>query len=103
MSSSAPRPWEAKVDPRLRRLLARAQNHPEEASQVVNVFVRFTGSADSLRAHGVKVRAVAGDIATASIELENVPRAASLSEVVFMELSKSWGEERGGPSRPTGR
>jgi hypothetical protein len=91
VSRLAPLPWEAKVDARLRRLLARARCHPDESRQVVDVFVRFAGSADSLRAHGVKVRAVAGDIATASIELENVPRVASVGEVVFMELSKSWG------------
>ena len=91
MSSLAPPPWEAKIDARLRGLLARARCHLEEAAQVVNVFVRFTGSADSLRAHGVRVRSVAGDIATASIELGSVPRIASLKEIVFMELSRSWG------------
>ena len=90
MSSLAPPPWEAKIDARLRRLLARARCHPEEADQVVNVFLRFTGSADSLRAHGVRVRSVAGDIATASIELRIVPLVASSTEVVFMELSRSW-------------
>ena len=84
-------PWEAKIDHRLRALLARTEGHPEEASQIVNVFIRFTGRAEFLCAHGVSVRTVAGDIATASIALSDIPRIAGISEILFMELSQPLG------------
>jgi hypothetical protein len=85
------RSWETKVDHRLRALLARTEGHPVEASQLISVFVRFLGDAGTLRAYGLAVRAIASDIATASIILSDVPRAASAPEVVFIELSQPLG------------
>ncbi len=101
MSAMAPDPrhptWEAKIDQRLRALLARTQERPEEANQIVNVFVRFTGHAESLRAHGVMVRTVAGDIATASIALSDISKVASAPEILFMELSRPVGPDSSSP------
>ena len=87
MSTDA-RSWESKVDHRLRALLVRAQGHPAEASRVVDVLLRFTGNVESLRAQGVAVRAVAGDIGTAAITLASVPTVASAPEILFIELSR---------------
>ena len=90
---ATPLPWESKVDARLSALVARAQRDPQAAGTIANVFVRFTGDAASLRALGVKVRAVAGDIATASIALSDVPRVASMAEIMFIELSRPLGPD----------
>jgi hypothetical protein len=82
------RSWGSKVDHRLRALLARTQGHPADASRVVDVLLRFTGDVESLRTQGVVVRAVAGDIATASIALADIPTAASAPGVLYIELSR---------------
>lgn len=109
MSDAKPSPWAAKVDARLQALIVRAEGRAEEAGQSVNVFVRFSGDAESLRMQGVLVRAVTGDIATASVMLSDIPRIASLPEILFMELSRQPGanfsspaEDQADASRATG-
>jgi hypothetical protein len=80
--------WERKVDHRLRALLERTKGKVDWMHREVNVAVRFSGSIDSLSPYGLKVRAVAGDIATASIFLDEIAKAASAPEILFIELSR---------------
>jgi hypothetical protein len=84
------RGWEAKVDHRLRALLGpvQVQPGPGEVRRPVSVFIRFRGDAAALRARGVSVRSVAGDVATATIDLLDIPGVASAPEIVFVELSR---------------
>jgi hypothetical protein len=79
--------WQAKIDHHLRALLERTRDNPEERKQVVNVLVRFSGSVTALEAQGIKLRTIAGDIATASITLLEIPRVANISQILFLELS----------------
>ena len=81
--------WQAKIDHRLRALIDRAKDRPEEANQIVNVLVRFSGSITALEAQNIRLRTLAGDIAIASIPLAEIPRIASLPEIVFIEMSQS--------------
>jgi hypothetical protein len=83
--------WKAKIDHRLRAQLALYGDSPEEADRRVNVLVRFAGSVQALQAHGLAVRTAAGDIATASLRLADVPKAARAPEILFIELSQSLG------------
>jgi hypothetical protein len=85
--------WQSKIDHRLRALLARGEERPREADQSVNVFVRFTGPAQALLRYGVTLRTVAGDIATASIPLREIPRVASAPEILFIELARPLGPD----------
>lgn len=82
------RGWEAKVDHRLRALLEPVQSGPGEVRRPVSVFIRFQGDAAALQARGVSVRSVAGDVATATIDLLDIPGVASAPEIVFVELSR---------------
>ncbi len=92
MTSSVRNPeWINKVDSRLRALISRTGDHRPDSSQLVNLIIRFTGSVDFLQAHGVELRAVAGDIATVSVTLSDVPKIASIPEILFMELSRPLG------------
>lgn len=53
--------------------------------------VRFVGSVDALRAHGLEVGTVAGGVATATIALCDVPTAARSAEVIYIEASHPLG------------
>ena len=85
--------WEAKIDHRIRALLAGNQRDADSASQIVNVFVRFIGSPESLRAQGLMLRTIAGDIATASIHLSDIPRVAMSPQILCIELSQGLGPD----------
>lgn len=80
--------WQAKIDHRLRALIDRAKDRPEEANQIVNVLIRFSGSVTALEAQRIRLRTIAGDIAVASVPLAEIPRIASLPEIVFIEMSQ---------------
>ena len=81
--------WERKLDHRLRALLARTPDISARAGQQVHVFIRFGGDPAGLRALGVDLGSVAGDIATASVHLADLPRLAGDSQIAFIELSHS--------------
>jgi hypothetical protein len=77
--------WDSKLDPRLRALVAQGT---ESANLRVGIFIRFTGSVESLRAPGLELRSVVGDIATAWIAVREVPTLAKRNDVVFLEMSR---------------
>ena len=85
--------WTAKVDHHLRALFERSRDKPDEARQLVRVFVRVTENADveSLRAVGLQLGSVAGNIATASLILSDVPTVASAPDILFIEMSQPLG------------
>lgn len=83
--------WRRRVDP---KLLTLADDPGEDPDSVVQVFVRFTGPAGALREHGLDVRSVAGDVATASVALRDLPRAAGAPGVVFLQASGSFAPRR---------
>ena len=76
--------WEAKLDPRLRALLARAGAASDE---VVHVLLRFSGPHENLAGQRVAVRTISGDIATATLALADVATLASDPRVLFVELA----------------
>lgn len=78
--------WERKLDHRLKATIDRVGSDPAQASRTVSVFVRFRGDVSNLRALGLQVRTVAGDIATASLRLADVEEAARSDSVSFIEL-----------------
>jgi hypothetical protein len=79
--------WRRKLDARLIDLAEDAG----ESAEPVGVFVRFRGPPEQLARHGFAVGNVAGDIATATIALDELERAAGADEVVFIELSRPLG------------
>lgn len=85
--------WERKVDHRTRALVARTAAGTADASQEVNVFVRFVGDPSDLAALGLGVRSVAGDIATASIRIGDIEAVAGSPAVVLLELAQPLGPD----------
>ena len=67
---------------------------------MVEVFARFHGPAAGLRDHGFALRSVAGDVATMSIALRDVARAASAPGVEYIQLSSALAVPPG--TRPDG-
>jgi hypothetical protein len=84
--------WTGKVDQRIRALVAAAGGEP---GGEVNVFVRFTGDPGDLAALGLTVRSVAGDIASASIPVADIPAAAGSPSVVLLELARPLAPDAG--------
>lgn len=82
------RPWQGKVDHRLRALVEGARDGRHDADGRVMVFVRFRGEVERLRGFGLETGTVAGDVAVASVSLADVPRAAADASIVFIELSR---------------
>lgn len=85
--------WQSKIDHRLRALWARIQE-PDRAHHSIRVLLRFTGSDDLLKELGVQVHSVAGDIASGSIMLTDLPRIASATESLFIELAQPLTHDR---------
>ncbi len=79
--------WQRKIDHRLRALWARVPE-PDRAHQSIRVLLRFTRSADLLKRLGVQVHSVAGDIASGSMILTDLPRIASTAAILFVELAQ---------------
>lgn len=79
--------WENKVDHRLRALWARVTDS-ERRSQTIRVLVRFVGSVEQLKNAGLQVGSVAGDIASGSMVLDDLPRVARAPEIAYMELAQ---------------
>jgi hypothetical protein len=84
---SAPIGWENKVDHRLRALWARLTDN-ERRNQTIRVLVRFIGSVEQLKNTGLKVGSVAGDIATGSMTLDDLPHIAIAPAIAYMELAQ---------------
>ncbi|MGK3960840.1 S8 family serine peptidase [Sorangium sp. So ce118] len=59
-----------------------------ESEIVADVLVRFRGDAGRLADLGVKVRSVAGDVATAEVPLRVLPRLEQDPDTIFIELSR---------------
>jgi hypothetical protein len=90
-------PWEAKLDHHLRAYVARRSGDPAAESEVISVLIRLQGPSDGLRAKGIQLRTMAGDIATASVALHDLPAVAREPAVVFIEMSRPLGPDE--PSR----
>lgn len=86
MSDETPH-WQRKIDHRLRALWVRIPE-PDRARHSIRVLLRFTGSDDLLKELGVQVHSVAGDIASGSIVLADLPRIANAAESLFIELAQ---------------
>ncbi|MGI8838138.1 MAG: hypothetical protein ACR2H4_16090 [Pyrinomonadaceae bacterium] len=84
--------WENKVDHRLRALWARVPDS-DRASQSVRVLFRFIGTVEGLKITGLKVGSVAGEIATGTVVLDDLPRIAAAPEIIFMELAQPLGPD----------
>jgi hypothetical protein len=54
----------------------------------LRILVKFSGGVDELKDAGLTVGSVAGDIATGSIRLSDLPAIASAPNVVFIELAQ---------------
>jgi hypothetical protein len=92
LSTETPR-WLPKVDHRLRALWARVPEG-DRARHSVKVFLRFSGSDASLKGLGAQVHSVAGDIASSTIMLIDLPHIASAAQVIFIELAQVLGQDR---------
>ena len=79
--------WQRKIDHRLRALWARVPE-PDRAPHSIRVLLRFAQSDDLLRKLGVQVHSVAGDVASGSIMLADLPRIANAAEILFIELAQ---------------
>jgi hypothetical protein len=79
--------WLGKIDHRLRALWERIPE-PERSRHEVRVLLRFTGSADFLKDLGAQAHSVAGDIASCTIVLGELPRIADAAQVTFVELAQ---------------
>lgn len=53
-----------------------------------SVFIKFRGNIGRFRRLGVKVRSVAGDIATATVPLKSIPDLEADEDVIYIELSR---------------
>ena len=85
--------WQRKIDHRLRALWARVPE-PDHARHEVRVLLRFTGTVERVKEVGVRVHSVAGDIASGSIMLSDLPLIADASEVLFVELAQPLAPDR---------
>ena len=79
--------WERKVDHRLRALWVSVAE-AERANRRVHVFYQFRGPVARLQQLGAHVGSVVGDIAPGTLLLIDLPRIASASEVVFIEMGQ---------------
>jgi Csp protease B prodomain len=85
--------WESKIDHRLRAMIERTPIDSNKSNITINVLIKFSGESGPLEHHGIKTRAISGDIATAQIAVQNIKRVASMPEVLFMELSHALGPD----------
>lgn len=84
--------WEAKIDHRLRSLLAAQDLQITPTNRTVNVFIHFHGPIEALqKIAGLTIRTVAGEIATATIALSDLPGAAKSPQIIFIEQAGSLG------------
>jgi subtilisin family serine protease len=96
----------SKIDPRLKFLRETQEDLGElealgrfafEFAEVpapkVTVIVQFSGSIDELNDIGFETRTVAGDVATGSIEMDNLEDLAALDSVVKIESSRPMTDE----------
>lgn len=96
MSAEAhPPAWLRKLDHRLRALWERTPHGAAGTGQRVHVFIRFSGDTAGLRTLGVELGSVAGDIATASFPLDDLPKVAGSAQVAFIELSRPLAPDAG--------
>lgn len=70
-----------KLSPSLRARLRR----PRGAEARVRVVVRFRGGQEQLRALGLSLGSIAGDLATADVALDDLPAIARAPEIVYVE------------------
>lgn len=90
----------SKLDPKLELLLkkkdqenqprriVRAQSEGEEPPQIVRILIKFTGDLSELQALGFQSRAVAGNIASGEVSLDDLPAIAALDTVIKIEMSR---------------
>jgi subtilisin family serine protease len=55
------------------------------AGRRLAVFVRFTGDLDKIKANGLAVQSVEGNLAIGTVEIEDVEKIAALDDVVFIQ------------------
>lgn len=91
--SKEPVSWQRKFDHRLQALWLRVPE-AERARHSVRVLFRFNGPDESLKRLGAQVHSVSGDIASGTVLLSDLPRIASASEILFVELAQSLTHDR---------
>lgn len=84
--------WQRRLDHRLRALWARIPAGDRQR-QRINVLLRTSLSDDRLARLGVRVHSVAGDIASGSMVLADVPRLAAAEDILFVELAAPLGHD----------
>jgi hypothetical protein len=89
-------PWQRKVDPRLRQLVAGWRAGREDGHRVLHVLVRVQGDLDSLASAGLHLGSRAGDVAIGAVALKDIPTVGSLPQVTFMEVSRPWTQDEMG-------
>lgn len=87
--------WLGKIDHRLRALWERTPE-PDRSRHRVRVLLRFTGSNEFLKELGAQVHSVAGDIASCTMSLGELPRIAGAAQVTFIELAQILAQDRHG-------
>ena len=85
-SDEAPR-WQGKIDHRLRALWERVPA-ADRARQRIRVLMRLSRLDDPLSDLGVQVHSVAGDVASGTITLADLPRVANAAEILYVELAQ---------------
>lgn len=93
----------AKLSPSLRAQLHDLRLRGTEAR--IRVLVRFHGEPERLRALGLSVGSIVGDLATAEVALDDLPAIVRAPEIVYVEGARAlWPdtgsrEELGPPER----
>ena len=88
MTREPPRPleqWEHKTDQLLRAIVER--EGVTTGTKRVDALVWFEGDVEALAGLVLAVRSLAGDVATASLEVAAVPTLAAAPQVGFVELA----------------
>ncbi len=57
------------------------------------MFVKLRGDPSGIERLGLSLGTIAGEVATATVELRDVPAVAGSDDVVFMELSRPLGPD----------
>jgi hypothetical protein len=79
--------WQRKIDHRLRGLWERVPEGDRQ-HESVRVLLKFSGSIGEIEDLGIQIHSVAGDVASGTITLADVPRIAEAPTVIFVELTQ---------------
>ena len=84
--------WKPKADHHLRALFERTINDEEALNSPVQILICVSDKSDfeSLDIPELQLGSVAGNTATAIIQIKDIPRVAGSSSILFIELSGNY-------------